>query len=172
MLQEVTNKVTGTQRPYIYVKAPTDGPYHLLPNLIIFDPIGQLKLDLKCEIKDQRHENAKIVPSKYWTDYSIQTPRLVYGSTRNAYLICRLYKCKVCKTGLIRATYPLFLKQLPQFPVRDFIIYHDSAVTVSVYNRIITGKSLSETIQRFVSSIGNIEKAMLGLGRLGYFKQY
>ena len=117
MLQEVTNKITGTQRPYIYVRAPTDGPYHLLPNLIFFDPIGQLKLDLKCEVQDQRHENAKIVSSKYWTDYSIQTPRLVYGSTRNAYLICRLYKCKVCKSGLIRATYPLFLKQLPQFPV-------------------------------------------------------
>ena len=135
-LKEFTNPVTGTQRPYLFVKAPNTGPYHLLPNLFYFDPINQLGVELKCHQNDIRHENAKIVSTNNWTDYGKQPPRLIYGSTRNCYLVSRIYKCKVCNKFIIPTT-SHYLSQLPQHPSLDIIIYHDSAVEVEVYNRIV-----------------------------------
>ena len=151
-LKQVTDKVTGTQQPYIVVKAPTTGPYHNLPDICFFDPLSQLGLKLKCKHKNKEHENAFIVVTDLWSDFGSQDPRLIISLAKNAYLVVRLYKCLVCDKR-IKASNPRFLSQLPAIPPFDFVLYHQSAVATVVYNEIVldavNGVPFSRTAKKF-----------------------
>ena len=135
ILQEVTSPITRTQQPYMFVKAPTWGDFHLLPDIFFFDPITQFNAQLKCRYKN--HKDAEILVTQYWTDYGQGPPRLIYGLSRNAYLVARYYKCSACNK-LIRSSNPYFVRQLPSYPVFDFVLYNNSGVSSEVYNTIVT----------------------------------
>ena len=102
-LKKVTHPETNTQDPYVYVTTPSTGVYKDLPNLLFFDPILQLKCNLKCRVEDERHQNYNIRTTSYWTDYGKFPPRLIYGLERNAYLVCRIYYVGAFLHNLLKA---------------------------------------------------------------------
>ena len=138
-LKEVTDGTTKTQPPYLMVRAPSTGPYHNMPNIRFFDPIKQLGIKLKCRYENEGHKDIFISVTNDWTDFGRQDPRTIYGLEKNTYLVCRMYCCRVCgRNKQIRSTNETFLRQLPNYPPIDFILYHCSAVETIVYNIIVT----------------------------------
>ena len=90
-LKEVTDQFTQTQHPYLFIKAPKSGQYHNLPDLIFFDPLAQLKIKIDC-----RHGHGPLKLTNLWTDFGKRDPRIIYGYTKNSYLVCRIFKCDTC----------------------------------------------------------------------------
>ena len=162
-LKEITDPITKTQKPYQFVNAPSTGPYKDLPDLVFFDPICQLKVTLICENQDARHENSKVRPTNHWTDYGKQPARLIYGLEKNAYLVCKIYHCDICHSN-VRSTDPFFLEQLPDSPVIEFTLYHDSAVSSTLYNLLVNQVARGTTF-------ADVEKTFCELKKT-YFAQH
>ena len=157
ILNEATDPKTNTQNPNVFVKAPTSGIFKDMPDIYIFDPIGQSKMDLRCRKTDKRHENSKIVLTRSWTDFGRFSPRIIYGIEKNIYLVSRVYFCPVCKKT-IRAISPYFVRQLPMTLVNDFILYHDSALTSTLYNLIINQVARGTTFAGIAKTFREVRK--------------
>ena len=125
------------------ISAPKTGKWKLYPDLFVFDPVINLKVEIMCPV-DSNHGFLKTTDS--WTDFGKRNPRLIYGLKRNAWLISRCLKCSTCTTLYLSYDKEI-LSQLPDSEVTEFLLFKRSAIFRDLFNLIITMISHGQTFK-------------------------
>ena len=125
------------------ISAPKKGKWKSYPDVFVFDPVNDLKLEIVCP-EESKHGFLKT--TKSWTDFGKRDPRLIYGLKRNAWLISRLLKCDTCKNPYLSHDKGI-LSQLPDSEVTDFLLFTRSAIFRDLFNLIVCLISKGQTFK-------------------------
>ena len=109
--------------------APKTGSYKDFPDIYFFDPINWEETTILCP-----YGHGSLKPKKGFADFGKAKPRIIYGPTKNIWLVSRLLKCKQCKSPYLSHDRSI-LSQLNK--VLDFVLFHSSGWTRALFNDIV-----------------------------------
>ena len=111
--------------------APKTGRYKDFPDVYFFDPLKWEATSLMCP-----YGHGELKAKKAFADFGKAKPRIIYGPTKNIWLVSRLLKCKHCKSPYLSHDRSI-LSQLDKKIVLDFVLFHSSGWTRSLFNDIV-----------------------------------
>ena len=156
---------------------PLNSPH---PYLLLWDPLALKDVDLFCFV----HPNEQLSATGRWTSGTNKSyqPRRLFNYGRNVALVSALYTCKKC-TKPFRAHDPVLLRQLPESFCCQFILFHRSGVTKSLYSLVqgclengVTFKGVQEILEKgYQDSKAELQRAagvtsLSNLNQSLYFK--
>ena len=120
-----------------YISPPMRGKFSTMPDVLFWHPgaviSGQI---LKCP-----HHSVVLKDSSKWADgrngkkrYPYRT---LYGLSRNAILIPRLYSCIKCKKDYVLATHDKVMKDSTKEVPNEFLLFHQIGVTSELYHFVV-----------------------------------
>lgn len=134
------------QSPQGLVTAPKKGKWKTFPDIIVFDPLQDLKVEVLCPANS---DHGLLRRTETFADFGKRNPRLIYGLKRNAWLVSQLLKCSKCP-GFFLSHEKSILSQLPGDEVVQFLLFHKGGVFRDLFNLIITmitkGKDIKKNI--------------------------
>ena len=111
--------------------APKTGKYKGFPDVYFFDPVNWEETSFFCP-----YGHGTLKAKKSFADFGKAKPRVIYGPTKNIWLVSRLLKCKQCKSPYLSHDRSV-LSQLNEDIVLDFVLFHSSGWTRSLFNDIV-----------------------------------
>ena len=112
--------------------APRSGSLKTYPDVYFFDPISWENVSLMCPMG-----HGALKAKETFADFGKKPPRLIYGQSKNFWLVSRLLKCSKCKSPYLSHDQSI-ISQLPKDIVLDFVLFHSSGYTRSLLNDVVT----------------------------------
>jgi len=136
------------------IAAPRNGEWMSFPDLFVFDPMNDLKLEIVCPTDSQ---HGLLTTTDFWTDFGKQKPRLIYGLKRNAWLISRQLKCSTC-VSLYLSHDKTILSQLPDSEITEFLLFKRSGIFRDLFNLIIGMITKGQTFKKTAEALEEMKK--------------